>query len=135
MANSYETMLVFSVANGDESVTALVEKFKALIEANGTIESVDEWGKRKFAYLIDKQPEGYYTLINFKSGPEFTAELDRVFKITDGILRSMIIKKDERKVKAQKAADKASEVEEVKAQAEEAAPVAVEETAEEATEA
>ena len=58
-----------------------------------------------------------------------------VFKITDGILRSMIIRKDERKVKPQKAADKASEVEEVKAQAEEAAPVAAEETTEEATEA
>ena len=134
--HSYETVFIISLNQGEEGIAALVKKFTDLIAANGTVESVDEWGKRKFAYLIDKQPEGYYTLINFKSGPEFTAELDRIFKITDGILRSMIIKKDERKVKPQKAADKASEVEEVKAQAEEAAPVVpAEEPAEEATEA
>ena len=93
MANSYETMLVFSVANGDESVAALVEKFKALIEANGTIESVDEWGKRKLAYLINYETEGYYMLINFTCEPEFPAELDRIVKITEGVIRSLTIKK------------------------------------------
>lgn len=92
MANSYETMLVFSVANGDESVTALVEKFKALIEANGTIESVDEWGKRKLAYPINYETEGYYMLVNFTSEPEFPAELDRIVKITEGVLRSLTVK-------------------------------------------
>ena len=92
MANSYETMLVFSVANGDESVTALVEKFKALIEANGTIESVDEWGKRKLAYPINYETEGYYMLVNFTCEPDFPAELDRVVKITEGVLRSLIVK-------------------------------------------
>ena len=92
MANSYETMLVFSVANGDESVTALVEKFKALIEANGTIESVDEWGKRKLAYPINYETEGYYMLVNFTCEPEFPAELDRVVKITEGVLRSLTVK-------------------------------------------
>ena len=92
MANSYETMLVFSVANGDESVTALVEKFKALIEANGTIESIDEWGKRKLAYPINYETEGYYMLVNFTSEPEFPAELDRIVKITEGVLRSMTVK-------------------------------------------
>ncbi len=92
MANSYETMLVFSVANGDEAVTALVEKFKALIEANGTIESVDEWGKRKLAYPINYETEGYYMLVNFTSEPEFPAELDRIVKITEGVLRSLTVK-------------------------------------------
>ena len=92
MANSYETMLVFSVANGDEAVTALVEKFKALIEANGTIESVDEWGKRKLAYPINYETEGYYMLVNFTCEPEFPAELDRVVKITEGVLRSLTVK-------------------------------------------
>ena len=92
MANSYETMLVFSVANGDEAVTALVEKFKALIEANGTIESVEEWGKRKLAYPINYEPEGYYMLVNFTCEPEFPAELDRVVNITEGVLRSLIVK-------------------------------------------
>ena len=93
MANSYETMFVFSVANGDESVAALVEKFKALIEANGTIESVDDWGKRKLAYPINYETEGYYYLVNFTSEPEFPAELDRIVKITDGAIRSLTIKK------------------------------------------
>ena len=92
MANKYETMLVFSVANGDESVTALVEKFKALIEANGTIESIDEWGKRKLAYPINYETEGYYMLVNFTCEPDFPAELDRVVKITEGVLRSLTVK-------------------------------------------
>ncbi len=92
MANTYETMLVFSVANGDESVTALVEKFKALIEANGTIESIDEWGKRKLAYPIHYETEGYYMLVNFSCEPDFPAELDRVVKITEGVLRSLTVK-------------------------------------------
>ncbi len=92
MANSYETMLVFSVANGDEAVTALVEKFKALIEANGTIDSIDEWGKRKLAYPINYETEGYYMLVNFTSEPEFPAELDRIVKITEGVLRALTVK-------------------------------------------
>ena len=92
MANSYETMLVFYVANGDEAVTALVEKFKALIEANGTIDSIDEWGKRKLAYPINYETEGYYMLVNFTCEPEFPAELDRVVKITEGVLRSLTVK-------------------------------------------
>ena len=92
MANSYETMLVFSVANGDESVTALVEKFKALIEANGTIDSIDEWGKRKLAYSINYETEGYYMLVNFTCEPEFPAELDRIVKITEGVLRALTVK-------------------------------------------
>ena len=90
---SYETMMVFSVANGEEAVQPLMEKFKAMIEANGTLESVDEWGKRKLAYLINDEAEGYYALYNFESASEFPAELDRVAKITDGVLRVMTIKK------------------------------------------
>ena len=91
--NSYEAMLIFSVANGDD-VTALVEKFKALIEENGTFESIDEgWGKRKLAYPINDETEGHYALYNFTSGPDFPAELERVAKITDGVLRSLVIRK------------------------------------------
>ena len=59
------------------------------------ISEVDEWGKRKLAYLINKEAEGYYVLINFESNAEFPAELDRIYKITDGVLRSMIIKKED----------------------------------------
>ena len=91
--NSYEAMLVFSVASGDEAAQELLEKFKALIEENGAIDSVDEWGKRRLAYPINDEPEGYYTLFNFTSVPEFPAELERIVKITDGVLRSLVIKK------------------------------------------
>ena len=92
--NSYETVLVISLKLGDEGVAAMVQKFKDLIEANATLESVDAWGKRRLAYLINKEAEAYYVLYNFKSDAEFPAELDRIYKITDGILRSLIIKKE-----------------------------------------
>lgn len=86
----YEAMLVYSVANGEEAVAALVEKFKNLIEANATMESVEEWGKRKLAYEIDDQTEGFYVLYTFECKPDFPAELDRVLGITEGVLRSLI---------------------------------------------
>lgn len=92
--NSYETMLVFSVANGEEKAQELVAKFKALMEENGTVESVDEWGKRRLAYLIDDEAEGYYALYNHTCDADFPAELDRVLKITDGVLRSLIVRKN-----------------------------------------
>ena len=91
--NSYETMLVFSVANGEENVQALVEKFKALVEEHGTLESVDEWGSRKLAYPLNDEPDGYYALYNYTAGPEFPAELERIAKITEGVLRSLVVRK------------------------------------------
>ncbi len=93
MTNKYEAVLIFSVKNGEEAVTALVEKFKSLIEANGTVESVDEWGKRRLAYLIDDEPEGYYAIYTFDANTEFPAELERVAKITEGVLRVMTVRK------------------------------------------
>lgn len=94
--NSYETMIVYSVANGEEATAQLVERFKTMIEENATLENVDEWGKRKLAYLINDEPDGYYVLYHYQSEPDFPAELDRVLKITDGVLRSMIIRKEEK---------------------------------------
>ncbi len=91
--NAYEVVLVFSVKQGEEATAALVEKFKTMITDNATDVTVDEWGKRRLAYLINKESEGYYVLVNFTADTEFPAELDRVLGITDGVLRSMIIKK------------------------------------------
>lgn len=93
MKSSYEVVLIFSVSKGEEATAALVEKFKTLIAENATVENVDEWGKRKLAYLINDEAEGYYILVNFESEADFPAELDRITNITDGVLRSMIIKK------------------------------------------
>lgn len=92
--NSYEAVFVISLKQGEEAVADLVNKFKTLMEKNATDVTVDEWGKRKLSYLINKEADAYYVLFTFKSEPEFPAELDRVSKITDGILRSMIIKKE-----------------------------------------
>jgi len=89
MAN-YELMFIIDVDNGEEQIAEMVEKFKTLIETHGTVNELEEMGKRKLAYLINDKPEGYYVLIKFTSGPEFPAELDRVLKITDGIMRSLI---------------------------------------------
>jgi len=87
---NYELMYIIDVDLGEEQIAAMVEKFKTLIETHGTINELEEMGKRKLAYLINDKPEGYYVLIKFTSGPEFPAELDRVLKITDGIMRSLI---------------------------------------------
>ena len=91
--NKYETIIVVDASLTDDEINATVEKFKALITANGTIENVDVWGKRKLAYPIDFKTEGYYVLINFASQAEFIAELDRNYNITDGILRTITVRK------------------------------------------
>lgn len=96
----YETLMVFNTQLGEEGINALAEKFKSMIAENGTIDNVDDWGKRRLAYPIEDEIEGYYLLIEFTSNPAFPAELDRVFKITDGVLRTMIVCKEEEKAKA-----------------------------------
>ena len=93
--NRYETIFIIDATLDEENVTALKDKFISLISANGDLESVDEWGKRKLAYEINDRTEGYYFLVNFKAEAAFPKELDRQYKITDGILRTIIIKKDE----------------------------------------
>ncbi len=93
--NKYETIFVLDTALEEEAINALSEKFQKLIADNGTVESVDVWGKRKLAYPIDFKTEGYYVLVNFSSVPEFIKELDRVYGITDGVLRTITIRKEE----------------------------------------
>lgn len=93
--NSYEAVIVISLKLGEEGIAETITKFKDLVSKNATLENVDEWGKRRLAYEINKETEAFYVLFDFKSEAEFPAELDRVLKITDGILRSMIIKKEE----------------------------------------
>lgn len=87
--------MVFSLSKGEEAVEALKNKFTDLISKNGTLGEVDEWGKRKLAYPINYETEGYYVLVNFTCDEAFPAELDRVINITDGVLRSLIVAKGE----------------------------------------
>ena len=87
--NSYEGMFIVSLANGEEAAKATVGKFTDLIKANAEMIQVDEWGKRRMAYLVNDLAEGYYVLMNFESKPAFPAELERVMKITEGVLRCL----------------------------------------------
>lgn len=93
ITGNYEAMVVFSTKAGDEAVAALVAKFKEMIEANAENLEVEEWGKRKLAYDINYESEGYYVIYTFSSKPDFPAEFNRVLNITDGVLRSIVITK------------------------------------------
>ena len=90
ISGKYEVLYIIDPAQGEEGIAALVEKFKALVEANGTLTSIDEWGKRRLAYPVNDLMEGYYVLMTMDTKPEVPAELDRVFKITEGVMRSLI---------------------------------------------
>ena len=108
---SYETLFVVSGNASEEDTKATVEKFVKLINDNGTDVEVNEWGKRKLAYPINYVTEGYYVLVSYKSEPSFPVELDRVFGITEGVIRYMT---------TIKVAKKAPAVEEVEVPAESA---------------
>ncbi len=88
---SYEVLFVVDLTPGEEAVKALVEKFTSLIATNGTVNEVNEWGKRRLAYPINDMNDGYYVLVKFSAPTDFPAELERVFSITEGIMRYMVI--------------------------------------------
>lgn len=92
---AYELMFILRPSLDEETVKVNVEKFKGIIEANGgVVENVDLWGKRKLAYPIEKCNEGYYVLINFKAESDVPKELTRNLKISDIVIRDMIVKKE-----------------------------------------
>lgn len=92
--NSYETLFITDLSNGEEATKATVNKFTGLIASNGEIVEVAEWGKRRLAYPINDMSEGYYTIVTHKSPASFLAELDRLFNIDESIMRSMTVKLD-----------------------------------------
>ncbi|MDR3120106.1 MAG: 30S ribosomal protein S6 [Clostridiales bacterium] len=93
--NKYETVFIVNSELDEEAAKAVVERFKGVIESNGELESLEEWGNRKLAYPINDKLEGYYVLVHYSAPPEFPRELERVFKISDDILKFLIIRKDE----------------------------------------
>ena len=94
--NKYEAMYVITPELEDEAVKGIIEKYTGIITANGgEIEKVDEWGRRRLAYPINYKTEGYYVLMTFVSGPAFPRELDRKLRIAEGVMRSLIVCKDE----------------------------------------
>ena len=113
---NYEAVVIFSLKNGEDKISALVEKFKALIEANGTLDAVDEWGKRRLAYPINYENEGYYVLYTFEAEPDFPAEFERIANITDDAVRSMVVKIEKEAVAAKEEAPAAAEASETAAE-------------------
>jgi small subunit ribosomal protein S6 len=122
--NSYETMFIVDVSKGEEATEATVSKFMSVIEANAEVVDVAKWGKRRLAYLINDMPEGFYTVVTFKSAPEFPAELDRLFNIDESVMRAKTFKLeyDAAEKKAANAAKAAAAAEAEEAATEEAVP-------------
>ena len=91
----YETIYILEAGLDADATKEMVEKFKGIIEAQGgQIQSIDEWGKRRLAYPIDDHREGYYVLMHYEANPEAVQDLERIFKITNGLVRYLIINKD-----------------------------------------
>ena len=86
---TYETLFIVDMTAGEAAVKATVEKFKTIISENGEISGINEWGKRRLAYPINDKNEGYYVLVTFTAPTDFPAELERIFGITEDIMRSV----------------------------------------------
>lgn len=92
--NKYESIIIINSNLEEAAIQSTVAKVTELIGKHGSVDSTDEWGKRKLAYPIQKQNEGYYVIFNFSSNPDFIDELERVYNITDEIIKHIIVKKD-----------------------------------------
>lgn len=90
----YECVYIISPTLEEEQVKAMVERFNNLVSQNGELESTEEWGKKKLAYEVQDQKEGYYVLMNFSANPDFPAELERNFKITEEVLKYLVVSKE-----------------------------------------
>ena len=93
MMNKYESVIIVNPNTDEAGLKALEEKFTGLINENGKVETVENMGKKKLAYEIKKQKEAYYILINFEAKPDSIAELERVYRITDEIMKFIVVKK------------------------------------------
>ena len=93
--NKYETVFIINPTVEEAGVKELIEKFSNLINNDGKVESVEEMGKRRLAYEIKKNIEGIYVLINFEANPELIKELERIYRITDEVIKFIVVRKDE----------------------------------------
>ena len=93
--NKYESVIIINPNLEAESIKALIEKFSNLINNNGKVDSVEEVGKKKLAYEIKKNKEGYYIVFKFEANPEVIAELERIYRITDEVIKFIVIKEEE----------------------------------------
>ena len=93
--NKYESVVIINPNLEAESIKALIEKFSNLINSNGTVSSVEELGKKRLAYEIKKLNEGYYIVVKFEAKPELITELERVYRITDEVMKFIVVKEEE----------------------------------------
>lgn len=92
----YETIFVVSTLLEEEKIREIIDRVKSVIESSAQLEKIDEWGKKRLAYEVDKQKEGYYTLMHFTAEPTFPTELERIYKITEGVIKYIIVKREEK---------------------------------------
>ncbi|WP_297281346.1 30S ribosomal protein S6 [uncultured Anaerococcus sp.] len=93
--NNYEAVLIFKPDMSEQDRTTLFERFKGIIEENGEVTNVDDWGKRRLAYEINYIREGYYYIVDFKSEPDHIREFERRLRLSDFIIRYMVIRKED----------------------------------------
>jgi len=93
--NKYETIFIVDSELSEEARVSVIERFRGLIESNGQLETLDEWGVQRLAYPVNDKLEGYYVLVNYSAPADFPMELERLFKISDSILKFLIIRKDD----------------------------------------
>lgn len=94
---AYELLFFVAPTISDEDRVAVMKRIETTIaEGEGKVDNVDEWGKRKLAYEINGLTDGDYTLVNFHADPQNVAELDRVLRINDAVVRHMIVKREDR---------------------------------------
>jgi small subunit ribosomal protein S6 len=96
LMNKYESIFIISTLLEDEKIQEIIGTVKNLVESSGQLEKVDEWGKKRLAYEVNDQKEGYYVLMHFFAEPEFPAELERIYKITEGILKYLIVRREDK---------------------------------------
>mgnify|MGYP000918054270 FL=1 len=94
--NKYESIFIVSALLEDEKIQEIITKVKNFVEESGQLEKFDEWGKRRLAYEIEDQKEGYYTLMHFTAESEFPAKLERIYKITEGVIKYIILRRNEK---------------------------------------
>jgi len=107
--NSYESLFIVDLSNGEEAAKATVAKFTDLIAKNGEIVEIADWGKRRLAYPINDMNEGYYTVVTFKSESSFPVELERLYNIDETVMRNIVLKLEHEPVAKAAVATEAAE--------------------------
>jgi small subunit ribosomal protein S6 len=92
--NQYESVIIINSSLEESKIKEIVVKFSELINVNGKLSSVEELGTKKLAYQIKKQTEGYYVILKFEANPSFVAELERIYRITDGVIKFIVIREE-----------------------------------------